>query len=281
MPEMRDLIDSVASDLADVRWPPAEELRRRARRRRQRTIAAAVALVTAVTAGAASLARPDREPPPRPATSPTVGAPPVRIPPSVLLRPEDVGAGPDSEVYPADAFQPIQFEVMLDSCFRERAPGLLALRPRYSQGQTLMLGTEAHRPARAGLLNQTVYRLSAPEAAVFVRDLRVAVEACADYFQTGEIEPPGGRVKVRSQNSWSILASGFAGDESILVRGVAVVRDAETGEVIGESSRPSAFLRVGDLVTVLVPRIGTSADDLRRFAATAAQRLCATADPPC
>jgi len=73
----------------------------------------------------------------------------------------------------------------------------------------------------------------------------------------------------------------FAGDESILVRGDTVTHNAKTGEMIGKSSRLSAYLRIGDLVTVLTPRAGTSADDLRRIATTAAQRLCATADPPC
>jgi hypothetical protein len=281
MPEMRDLIDRVAGDLTVVRWPPAGELRRRVRRRRQRTIAAAVALVIAVTAGVASLARPYREPSPPPATSPTVGASPVRIPRSILLRPEDVGAGPDTQADEEDAFQPIRFDVMLDVCFQQRAPELLAVRSRYSQSQTLLLGTEAHRPARPFLLGQAAYRLSAPEAAAFLRDLRVAIESCDGFTRTGEIERLGGKVEARGQHSWSIVASGFAGDESILVRHDAVTRNAETGEVIGESSELSAYLRIGDLVTVLSPRTGTSADDLRRIATTAAQRLCATADPPC
>ena len=282
MPEMRDLIDSVAGDLPVVRWPPADELRRRVRRRRQRTIAAAVVLVTAVTAGAASLARPDREPSPPPAISPTVGASEVRIPRSVLLRPEDVGAGPDTQVNGADAFQPIRFDAILDACFQQRAPELLALRPRYSQSQTLLLGTEAHRPARPFLLDQAVYRFSAPEAEAFLRDLRVAIESCAGYARTGEIERSDGKVKARGQHSWSIVASGFAGDEAILVRHDSVTRNAKTGEVIGESSQLSAaYLRIGDLVTVLSPRAGTSAEDLRRVATTAAQRLCASADPPC
>jgi hypothetical protein len=40
-------------------------------------------------------------------------------------------------------------------------------------------------------------------------------------------------------------------------------------------------VRIGDLISVLSPRAGTSAGDLRRIAATAAARLCAAADPPC
>jgi hypothetical protein len=281
MPEMRDLIDSVAGDLTAVRWPSADELRRRVRRRRQRAIAA-VALVTAVTAGAAGLARPDREPPPPPATSPTVGASPVRLPRSVLLQPEDVGAEPDSRANREDAFQPIRFpDATLEACLRQRAPELLAVRPRYSQSETFVLGTEGHRPARPFLLDQAVYRLSAPEAAVFLRDVRVAIESCTGYTLTGEIEQPGGKVEARARHSWSIVASGFAGDESILVRYDSVTRNAETGEVLGKSSGLSAYLRVDDLVTVLNPRPGTSAGDLRRMATTAAQRLCADADTPC
>jgi hypothetical protein len=281
MPELRDLMDEVAGDLTAVRWPPGDELRRRVRRRRQRTIAAAVAVVTAVTAGAASLVRPDSEPPPPPATTPTVRAAPVEIPRSALLRPEDAGAGPDTQVDRADAFQPIHFDAMLDLCFEQRAPKMRALRPRYAQGQALLLGTESDRPARPYLLGQAVYRLSAPEAATFLRDLRSAIEGCDGFTQTGEIERPEGRFEAHGQHSWSIVATGFAGDESILVRHDAATRNAETGEVIGESSELSAYLRIGDLVTVLSPRAGTSAGDLRRIAATAAGRLCAAADPPC
>jgi hypothetical protein len=281
MPELHDLMDDVRDDLNAVRWPPGDELRRRVRHRRQRVIVAAVALVTAVTAGAASVARPDHEPPPPPAVSPTVDAGPVKIPRSALLRPEDVGAGPDTQADGEDALQPIRFDVMLDSCFQQRAPQLLALRSRSSHRQTLLLGTEGARPEQPFLLEQAAYRLSAPQAADFLRDLRAALESCDGYPQTGEIERSDGKIEARGEHGWSIVASGFAGDESILVRHDAVTRNAETGEVIGQSSGLSAYLRIGDLVTVLSPRAGTSADDLRRIANTAALRLCATADPPC
>jgi hypothetical protein len=281
MREPQDLMDHVRDDLTAVRWPPGDELRRRVRRRRQRVIAAAVALVTAVTVGAASLARPDREPPPPPVASPTVDAGPVEILRSALLRPQDVGAGPDTQTDGEGAFQPIRFDAMLDLCFRQRAPELLASRPRYSHRQTLLLGTEGDRPAQPFLLGQAAYRLSTPEATAFLRDLRATIESCDGFTQSGATERLDGKVKARGQHSWSIAASSFAGDESILVRHDAVTRNAETGEVIGESSELSAYLRISDLVTVLSPRAGTSADDLRRIATTAAQRLCTTANPPC
>jgi hypothetical protein len=281
MPELLDLLDDVRGDLTAVRWPPGDELRRRVRRRRQRVIGAAVALVTAMTVGAASLGRPDREPPPPPTTSPTPDAGAVEIRRSALLRPEDVGAGPDIQGEGESAFQPIRFDVMLDLCFGQRAPELLTLRSQYSHRQTLLLGTESDQPARPFLLGQAAHRLTAPEAAVFLRDLRAAMESCDGFTQTGEIEHPDGRVKATFRYSWSIVASGFAGDESILVRHDAVTRNTETDEVIGESSEFSAYLRIGDLITVLSPRVGTSADDLRRIATTAAQRLCTTANPPC
>ncbi|MEV4630670.1 hypothetical protein AB0J90_30840 [Micromonospora sp. NPDC049523] len=281
MPELHDLMDHVRDDLTVVRWPAGDELRRRVGRRRQRVIAAAAALVTAMTVGAASLGRPDREAPSPTATSPTVDARPVEIRRSALLRPEDVGAGPDTQADGESAFQPIRFDVMLDLCFGQRAPELLALRSLYSHRQTLLLGTESDRPARPFLLGQAAYRLTAPEAAAFLRDLRSAMESCDGFTQTGEIERSDGKVKTTGRYSWPIAASGFAGDESILVRHDALIRNAATGEVIGESSELSAYLRIGDLVTVLSPRAGTSADDLRQIAITAAERLCPSANPPC
>ncbi|GIF78214.1 hypothetical protein [Asanoa siamensis] len=54
-----------------------------------------VVLVAAVTAGAVGLARRDREAPPLPAAAPSAVS--AEIPRSGMLRPEDVGAGPDSQ----------------------------------------------------------------------------------------------------------------------------------------------------------------------------------------
>lgn len=282
MRELHELMDDVRDDLAAVRWPASDELRRRVRRRRQRVIVTAVAVVTAVTASVASLARPPHPDLPQPpANTPSVDASPVQIPQSALLRPEDVGAGPDAQPDGVGALQPIRFNFPLEFCFQQRAPALLALRPPYSHGQTLLLGTEGDRPANPFVLGQATYRLTTPQATTFLHDLRAALKSCENFTQTGQYERPNGKIDARGHHTWSIVASGFAGDESILVRHDAVTRNAKTDEVIGQSSGFSAYLRVGDLITVLSPRSGTSADDLRRIATTAAQRLCATADPPC
>jgi hypothetical protein len=281
MPEMRELMDGVAGDLAAVRWPPAEELRRRVRRRRQRTTAAAVAVLVALAGGAASLARPDRDPPPPPAATPTPGAAPVEIPLSALLRPEDAGAGPDSQVDGEDALQPIRLDVTLDRCLREKAPELLSVRTRYARLQTLLKGTETDRPAQPYVLAQGAYRLTTAEATTFLRRLRGAIEACDGFTSTGEIEHGGGRVDARGTYHWSVISSGFAGDESYLVRMDGITRRADNGDVIGESTYLSAYVRVGDLVTVLSPRSGASVDELRRLATVAAGRLCVASVPGC
>ncbi|GAA1899356.1 hypothetical protein [Asanoa iriomotensis] len=281
MPELHDLMDDVRGDLTAVRLPPGDELRRRVRHRRQRAVAA-VALATVVTAGAAAVAWPDRDPAPPPTISPTVSAEPVEIPRSALLRPEDVDAGPDTADEGADAFAPIRLDIMLELCVQQRSPALLAVSPRYSLSQSLLLGTEIDRPAQPFVLKQRAYRLSGPQAAAFLRDLRAATLACDGFTQTGVIERPDGTVEVRAEHRWSIVASGFAGDDSILVRHAGITRNAATGRVVEQMSEEfSAYLRVGDLVTVLIPRAGTTPDDLRRSATTAAQRLCGTADPPC
>ncbi|GIF78209.1 hypothetical protein [Asanoa siamensis] len=279
MPELQDLMDEVRSDLTAVRLPRGADVRRRVRRRRQRTFAAVV-LVTVVAAGAVGLARPDPEPQPVPAVSPTAG--PSVIPRSALLRPEDVGAGPDTQTDGEDAFQPLRFEVMLESCLRERAPALLALRSRHSHRQTLLLGTARDRPAQPVVLGQAAYRLAdAPQAAAVLRDLRAATTYCEGFTRTGEREVSGRTVAAQGRYGWPIVASGFAGDDSILVRHDAITRNADTGEVIGESSVLSAYVQVGDLVTVLEPRAGTSVAELRRIASSAAQRLCPAAAPRC
>ncbi|GIJ56915.1 hypothetical protein [Virgisporangium aurantiacum] len=283
MRELNDLMDDVRGDVSGVRLPSGAELRGRVRRRQWRVIAAAaVAVVTAATAGSVVLARPDGEAPPPPPAASTSAAPrPVEIPRSALLRPEDVGAGPDSQVDGEGSARVIRFEILLDACFKERAAGMRTVDSRYFTGLTFLLGTAENRPSRPFVLAQEAYRLPAPEAAAFFADLRAAIASCDGFTQTAEIEQPGGKVQVRAQHNWSVVASGFAGDESILVRHDNVTRNAQTGKVIGESSALSAYLRIGDLVTVLSPGVTISADDLRRFATTAAQRLCATADPPC
>jgi hypothetical protein len=281
MPELHDLMDGVARDLTAVRWPPAAELRHRVRRRRQRVVAAAVALVTALTAGAASLARPDRDPPPPPATTPTADAGPAEIPRSALLRPEDAGAGPDTQHDGVSAFEPIRFETILDLCFRKRAPEMVALRTRYSLRQTLLVGTEGDRPADPYVLGQSVYRLSAPQVSTFVGDLDAAIEECRGFTQTGEIERAGRRLEVFGRHDWSVAADSFAGDESILVRHDILARSMETNEVVDASFQLSVYVRVGDLVTVLDLRPHTALDELWRISDVAAQRLCAAAHPPC
>jgi len=284
MPELDELIKDVADDLTAVRWTPAAELRALVRRRRQRSVAAAVALVTALTAGTASLvARPGGDAAPPPSATRSATAPDPAIPPDAMLRPADVGGGPDPEDATDDAFQPIQLDPMLELCVRERRPELLTQRASNTRSQSHTLGTGDSRAYRPFVLTQTVYRMSAPDAEVVFRDLRAAAEACAGVTYTGDMERPG-QTKVRASGShtWTIVASGFAGDDSLILRHHVTVRNADTGALISDSDAGlDAYVRVGDLVTHIVPRSDAEAEELRRVATSSAGRLCTAAFPTC
>ncbi len=92
MPEPSGLIERIAADLADVRWPDAAEIRARLTRRRRRRAVAASGLATVVAIAVAvpavlNTGGDDSGPP-------VAGAEQlVEIPPEALLQPEDVGPG--------------------------------------------------------------------------------------------------------------------------------------------------------------------------------------------
>ena len=54
----------------------------------------------------------------------------------------------------------------------------------------------------------------------------------------------------------------------------ARTRNMKTNQVLGESSELRAYVRVGDLVTVLSPRFGTPVDEVRRLGTVAAHPPC-------
>ena len=93
MHEPSRLIERIAADLADVRWPDAAEIRARLVRRRRRRAMAAGGLATVVAIAVAvpavlNLHTADD-------SGPAVAAADrlVEIPPEALLQPEDVGPG--------------------------------------------------------------------------------------------------------------------------------------------------------------------------------------------
>ncbi|MEV6489105.1 hypothetical protein AB0M20_10815 [Actinoplanes sp. NPDC051633] len=287
MSDLRDLMSSVTTDLAAVRWSTADELRRRVRTRRRRTIAAAAGAVAAVAVGVAAFAAPGQRPPTVPSTptAPTVQAStaaPVEIPRSVLLTARDVKAGPDSQDDGADAFQPVQIPEFM-ACDRQRNGKLPAQTPRFSRGITHLLGTQENRPERPFLVGQQVYRFAAPDADGFLRDLRSAVSSCDGLTMTGDVPAKGGKtVRVRATHSWSIIAEGFAGDDSLVIKHDVAGHNVATGKLVSAGTAEQvAYVRVGDLVTRVSARSGTDLDEVRRLSTVAAGRLCVAANPRC
>ncbi|MEV7624005.1 hypothetical protein [Actinoplanes sp. NPDC089786] len=283
MSDLRDLMSDVTTDLAAVRWPSADELRGRVRRRRRRNLVAVAGAVIVVTAGATGLATAGGPPSPMPAAPPVSAAPvPVEIPRSMLLSPADVGAGPDSQIDGPDAFRPLQPDE-LTLCLTTNSSGLkLPQVPRFSVGVTLLLGTEASRPERPFVLAQQIHRYAGPDAVAVLRDLRSVVAACGIRTVTGEVTAAGGaKVAARVTHTWSIAAENFAGDDSVVVRHDVSAVDASTGRPLdGGGSELVAYVRVGDLVTRIVPR-DQPLPELRKIAAQAGTRLCGASDPPC
>ena len=274
MSDLRDLMTGVVSDLdRATRWPSGDDLRRRVRRRQRRRAMVAVAgAVVAVTIGAAGLTGNRVEPPPPAVTpSPTVTSP-VVIPPSVLLTPDEAGAGPDSQDDGVDAAQPGSFDEFT-MCGSERAE-LMRQVPRFSRGITHLLGTEEDRPESPFVVGQQVYRFAGTDAAGFMDDVRSAVTACDTVTATGEAEVEGRVVSIEVIHSWRVTDEDFAGEESMVVRHDITTTDAETAEQI-------AYVRAGDLVTRIAPRTGTTPAELRELATVAGERLCTAATVSC
>ncbi|MFG1603251.1 hypothetical protein [Actinoplanes sp. NPDC049265] len=283
MSDLRDLMDGVATDLATVRWASADELRRRVRRRRARTTAAVAGAVIAVTVGVAAVAGTRAEPSPPPAGPPPVvtgpsDAAPVKIPSSVLLKADEVGADPDSQYDQPDASEPVHLDE-LDFCRRPRLP---AEAPRFAVGVTHMTGDKQNRPPMPFVLGQRVYRFGGTDADAFLRDLRSAVAACGSQTKTGDGMVDGKMMKVTVDYSWSTTSDHFTSDDALLVRLDVRSRDAKTGDPLRKTaSEYVAYVRTGDLVTRISAKRGTPVEELRRLATLAGTRLCAAAQPRC
>lgn len=281
MPDPIELVDRIAADLAGVRWPDAAEIRRKVRVRRGRRAAAAALALVAIGGGSVAV-RADRGTPP-PAVSASPRPDQIVIPPGVLLAADELGPALEAQVADAEAFQPTRMEHQLDLCVRDKKLNLVH-HTRYQREQSVMRARphgEDHVNADF-VLNQSVYRLTADEAAGFMADIRLAVDACDRWLSTGVVERDGKPVGAVGEYRFAVVAEDFAGDESIQLSASTASRVADTGEVIGKNGPGlTAFVRVGDLVTVIGPRTGTTDAQLVRWSVIAARRLCRAANPGC
>ncbi|MGC5018525.1 hypothetical protein [Micromonospora sp. DT47] len=293
--------ERVGCDLRDVRWPAPAEIRARARRRTIRTAVVTPTVLALVFAGgwAALAGRPVDRPAPAPADSatptPAVTTPaatpsplptfvvpgdPAWIGPEALLQPEDVGPG--MRLHGEDSFEP-----------RERQPWTFDLTgtcPAYAglrvtahqRYRYLRIHTVERVADYNGLeaVEVEVERYSGRGAQQVLADMRKVASACArSEYDSPEDSTPSH--PARAYHRWAVLSSGFAGDESLLVRHERFVRERGTGRQMGDHTVTLlAVVRVGDLVTVLSSGNRTEAR-MRELARSAAHRMCAAADPPC
>lgn len=271
-------------DTEHLTWDPTEQVRRRGRQRTRRTrIAASLAGVVAVAVvagGAAALAGgPDAAPlpvtpgtgSPTPTSTPTPSTTPEPTrSPSAPSRPDDASSSrpPQTSSRPttASADPAIPAAAMLqngDGPAGYRVAGgdidgnwnlafsaagctpadhpLFQLDARAERGRRLSGGPDR-------MVLQRVERLSPRDADRYIGLVRDRVESC------------GGK-----NVTLSVLAGGFAGEESVLVR----ARYAGGGEAL------HLFVRQGDLVSELWQKGLTDPAASRELGRDAARRLCA------
>ncbi|WFF08541.1 hypothetical protein O7622_08335 [Micromonospora sp. WMMD1076] len=290
---MRDddlaFIDVMRRDLRNVRWAEPAELRARARRRSRRAVAAAAVAVLALTSGTAFVAA-GRAASPRPA--PIAASPSVTpwsatdVPTEALLQPSDLRPAGTTPWNDAGLGEEIRLDQLLEVCRQDQGLRTEWVKSRYSRSVTLL----RQRPGtsdpsdRQPVALQDVYRLAAQDGERLFDGLPALLAPCRTWRSAGQVEVKGKRIQAEVVHSWQTVDSGFAGDESVLVRHtVGKGRRLDTGAPLGAGSPPreQAVVRVGDLVTVL--RTGSGGDEvvLRDLARVAAERMCVAANPGC
>ncbi|MGC4878124.1 hypothetical protein ACLQ26_17935 [Micromonospora sp. DT43] len=289
---MRDddlaFVERVHRDLRDVTWPEPEEIRAAARRRRRRTAALAAVAVLAAVAGPAYALKDRAEPPPTAATRVPVDASPARaeIPLDSLLAVTEVPVKNAVQLGDAGLGETVRLDPTLQRCGDDRGVAAVPAYSRYSRSQTLLSPTRDGRaPARVEL-SQDVYRLDPLVSARLFTHLRALLDACPEWHVVENVVSAGETTPNESKHAWETAASSFAGDESILVRHVPFApRGPASGRTLQRSTPVgmTVVVRVGDLVTVLVPDpgLGLGDADLEALGRTAAQRLCPAANPAC
>lgn len=281
-------------DLRDVRWPEPTEIRARARRRTRRTAAAAAAAVLAVASATAVLA--PRPGAPDPPTSTASGGPAAggraEIPTEAMLAPADLPVKSDEQLGDSGLGEPVRVDDILQMCARDQGLPADPVASRYSRSQTLLGTFEAgNLVSRSPVLSQVVYRLDGA-ARVFI-DLDRLVAACQAWEEVSPMQWDGNTVTARVVHQWTVTERDFAGDQAVVLRHtVTQPLDVATGKPFRPTPPPELRLvvRVGDLVTVLVPTDpllpfvpGSDVTDaqLREVARAAADRMCSAANPPC
>lgn len=288
---MRDdvrLVELVHQGLREVRWPEPTEIRATAGRRSRRTAVAAAAAVLAVASVSAVVV--GRAGAPSPAAS--VGGH-AEIPTEAMLDPADVPVRSDERLGDTGLGERVRVDDVLAGCGRDQGLSPATTESRISRSQSL-IGSETvpgFAPYRRPVVSQDVYRLATADRVFAELDRLVA--ACGAWRQVSLIQGDAGTVTATVVHSWTVVARGFAGDQAVLLRHtVSVPPDSATGRPVGVPPGPEyrVVVRVGDLVTVLVPgeplRPGVPGSTvteagLLEVGRAAADRMCVAANPGC
>lgn len=292
---MRDdarFVELVHRDLREVRWPEPTEIRAAARRRSRRTAMASAAAVLVVASVAAVGVGRAGTPAPPPAA--TAGGR-AEIPVEAMLTPADVPAKSDERLGDTGIGEAVRVDDVLRACAQDQGLPADGTVSRYSRSQTLIgaAAVKGFAPNRMPVVSQDVYRLQAGAPARVFAELDRLVAACSSWPEVSPVQGETGTVTATVVHRWTVAASDFAGDQAVLLRhAISVPLDPATGKPVGITPFPEDRLvvRVGDLVTVLVPgeslRLGVPGNrvtqaQLLDLARAAAGRMCAAANPGC
>ncbi|MER7415345.1 hypothetical protein ABT346_00925 [Micromonospora peucetia] len=304
---MRDemtLIEQLHRDLRAVRWLEPAEIRAGARRRsRRKALTAAVTVLVVMSGSAYAAAGRSVSPPPlvAAASMSPANVAPGEIPQEALLTPRDVPLKTGAQLGETGIVEPVRLDPVLESCGRARGVPSDAPTSRYSRSQTL-LWAPVDPTMRYSALTQDVYRVDPGQGRLIFGLVGMLLNACAEWQSTGATFLGGHPVASVQTHRWEAPVSGFAGDESVMLRHESLTpRSQDGGKAVPAtpSVEVTMVVRVGDLVTVVAtgpdtvadvvaepvdgvrPGRGLSHADLEALGRTAARRMCAAANPGC
>ncbi|MFJ1537930.1 hypothetical protein ACIODS_05235 [Micromonospora chalcea] len=291
MPDDVALVELLHRDLRNVTWPEPETIRASARRRSRRSAALAAASVVVVAALAATVVNRVGAPQTSPAAGGFDGQ--AEIVAEAMLEPADIPVRTGERLSETGVDEPVRVDDLLQVCAGKQGLPAQEPRSRYSRSQTLMEPPTEPATTVGSVLTQDVYRMRSGAAGRFVDDLEGTVAACGAWRTTGQVYTERGMAAADVVHRWYVAASGFAGDQALLLRHeVTVPPDETTGRPLGYpmSGDDRLVVRVGDLVTVLIPsgRLRTDTPgaevtegQVRQLARVAAERMCVAANPGC
>ncbi|MEU1888157.1 hypothetical protein [Micromonospora sp. WMMD987] len=305
MSEVPHFVDRLHRDLREVDWPEPAEIRARARRRSRRTAALSALTVLAVLAGSAVVVRQrstvQSSTPAAPVAASASTPARAEIPLDALLAPADLVTEARVRLGGTGLGETVQVDPLLESCGRDREVTAQLPVSRASRSQTLLRPPDDADASTRPVLTQDVYRIEPTRGRWFFDEIDRLLTACSTW-NLPTSTPAAGQQPVRTdqEHRWEPSVRDFAGDQSVLLRHEARQPRAEPdGKPVGTPStvENTLVVRVGDLVTVVVParetvvdRVdgtepGTDYGPLIDVGRAAASRLCPAANrpagPPC